>query len=84
MLVFTLFSDIQKSPQVSVLTDQVEAQGVMIHDLESSLMEHQHKLNCTEEMLQQVDVLTDFELYRFCFRQHFQKQVICVKLDQSQ
>ncbi|XP_037835804.1 liprin-beta-2 isoform X5 [Kryptolebias marmoratus] len=39
--------------QVSVLTDQVEAQGVKIHDLESSLMEHQHKLNCTEEMLQQ-------------------------------
>uniref|UniRef100_A0A8C6NIX3 PPFIA binding protein 2 n=1 Tax=Nothobranchius furzeri TaxID=105023 RepID=A0A8C6NIX3_NOTFU len=39
--------------QVSVLTDQVEAQGVKINDLESSLMEHQHKLNCTEEMLQQ-------------------------------
>ncbi|KAF7211863.1 transcript variant X3 [Nothobranchius furzeri] len=38
---------------VSVLTDQVEAQGVKINDLESSLMEHQHKLNCTEEMLQQ-------------------------------
>ncbi|XP_016525896.1 liprin-beta-2 isoform X7 [Poecilia formosa] len=39
--------------QVSVLTDQVEAQGVKIHDLESSLVEHQHKLNSTEEMLQQ-------------------------------
>uniref|UniRef100_A0A3Q0RCY8 Liprin-beta-1/2 coiled-coil domain-containing protein n=1 Tax=Amphilophus citrinellus TaxID=61819 RepID=A0A3Q0RCY8_AMPCI len=39
--------------QVSVLTDQVEAQGVKISDLESSLMEHQHKLNSTEEMLQQ-------------------------------
>ncbi|KAM4744742.1 liprin-beta-2 isoform 2-T2 [Anableps anableps] len=39
--------------KVSVLTDQVEAQGVKIHDLESSLVEHQHKLNCTEEMLQQ-------------------------------
>ncbi|XP_017159591.1 liprin-beta-2 isoform X7 [Poecilia reticulata] len=39
--------------QVSVLTDQVEAQGVKIHDLESSLVEHQHKLNNTEEMLQQ-------------------------------
>uniref|UniRef100_A0A4W5RFG1 Liprin-beta-1/2 coiled-coil domain-containing protein n=1 Tax=Hucho hucho TaxID=62062 RepID=A0A4W5RFG1_9TELE len=40
--------------QVSVLTDQVEAQGVKISDLESSLAEHQHKLNSTEEMLQQV------------------------------
>uniref|UniRef100_A0A3Q4MGS3 Liprin-beta-1/2 coiled-coil domain-containing protein n=1 Tax=Neolamprologus brichardi TaxID=32507 RepID=A0A3Q4MGS3_NEOBR len=39
--------------QVSVLTDQVEAQGVKINDLESSLMEHRHKLNSTEEMLQQ-------------------------------
>ncbi|XP_061600346.1 liprin-beta-2 isoform X2 [Cololabis saira] len=39
--------------QVSVLTDQVEAQGVKISDLESSLVEHQHKLSCTEEMLQQ-------------------------------
>ncbi|XP_069549732.1 liprin-beta-2 isoform X1 [Brachyistius frenatus] len=39
--------------QVSVLTDQVKAQGVKISDLERSLVEHQHKLNCTEEMLQQ-------------------------------
>lgn len=39
--------------QVSVLTDQVEAQGVKISDLESSLEEHQQKLNSTEEMLQQ-------------------------------
>ncbi|XP_071344336.1 liprin-beta-2 isoform X6 [Trachinotus anak] len=39
--------------QVSVLTDQVEAQGVKISDLETSLVEHQHKLNSTEEMLQQ-------------------------------
>ncbi|XP_047437361.1 liprin-beta-2 isoform X2 [Mugil cephalus] len=39
--------------QVSVLTDQVEAQGVKISDLENSLVEHQHKLNSTEEMLQQ-------------------------------
>ncbi|XP_055777278.1 liprin-beta-2-like isoform X5 [Salvelinus fontinalis] len=39
--------------QVSVLTDQVEAQGVKISDLERSLEEHQHKLNSTEEMLQQ-------------------------------
>ncbi|KAM6980941.1 liprin-beta-2 [Aplochiton taeniatus] len=39
--------------QVSVLTDQVEAQGAKISDLESCLEEHQHKLNTTEEMLQQ-------------------------------
>ncbi|KAM6943604.1 LOW QUALITY PROTEIN: liprin-beta-2 [Xenentodon cancila] len=39
--------------QVSVLTDQVEAQGVKISNLESSLVEHQHKLSCAEEMLQQ-------------------------------
>lgn len=46
-------------PQVSVLTDQVEAQGLKINDLESSLVEHQHKLNCTEEMLQQVHSFAD-------------------------
>ncbi|CAB1313534.1 unnamed protein product, partial [Coregonus sp. 'balchen'] len=39
--------------QVSVLTDQVEAQGEKIRDLESSLEEHYHKLNSTEKMLQQ-------------------------------
>ncbi|XP_063052882.1 liprin-beta-2b isoform X8 [Engraulis encrasicolus] len=39
--------------QVSVLTDQVEAQGEKIRDLESSLEEHHHKLVNTEEMLQQ-------------------------------
>ncbi|XP_053356004.1 liprin-beta-2 isoform X4 [Clarias gariepinus] len=39
--------------QVSVLTDQVEAQGEKIKVLENSLEEHQHKLNSTEEMLQQ-------------------------------
>ncbi|XP_048828834.1 liprin-beta-2-like isoform X3 [Brienomyrus brachyistius] len=39
--------------QVSVLTDQVEAQGEKIRDLESSLGEHQHKLTSTEKMLQQ-------------------------------
>lgn len=37
-----------------MLTDQVEAQGEKIRDLESSLEEHYHKLNSTEEMLQQV------------------------------
>ncbi|KAK2895105.1 hypothetical protein Q8A67_012334 [Cirrhinus molitorella] len=39
--------------QVSVLTDQVEAQGEKIRDLENCLGEYQHKLNSTEEMLQQ-------------------------------
>nr|XP_015193769.1 PREDICTED: liprin-beta-2 isoform X3 [Lepisosteus oculatus] len=39
--------------QVSVLTDQVEAQGEKIRDLETSLDEHHQKLNSTEEMLQQ-------------------------------
>jgi len=42
-----------------VLTDQVEAQGVKISDLETSLVEHQHKLNSTEEMLQQVHCFPD-------------------------
>ncbi|XP_058500519.1 liprin-beta-2b isoform X15 [Solea solea] len=41
------------SEQVSVLTDQVEAQGEKIRDLESSLEEHRQKLASTEEMLQQ-------------------------------
>lgn len=45
---------------MSVLTDQVEAQGEKIRDLESSLEEHHHKLISTEEMLQQV------RLYAFC------------------
>ncbi|KAA0714629.1 polypeptide-interacting protein-binding protein 2 [Triplophysa tibetana] len=40
--------------QVSVLTDQVEAQGEKIIDLQSTLQEYQHKLNCTEKMLQQL------------------------------
>ncbi|XP_069484218.1 liprin-beta-1 isoform X12 [Ambystoma mexicanum] len=39
--------------QVSVLTDQVEAQGEKIRDLELGLEEHREKLNATEEMLQQ-------------------------------
>ncbi|XP_053246678.1 liprin-beta-2 isoform X8 [Podarcis raffonei] len=39
--------------QVSVLTDQVEAQGEKIRDLEVCLEGHQLKLNATEEMLQQ-------------------------------
>lgn len=39
--------------QVSVLTDQVEAQGEKIRDLDICLDEHREKLNTTEEMLQQ-------------------------------
>ncbi|XP_041966381.1 liprin-beta-1b isoform X6 [Alosa sapidissima] len=39
--------------QVSVLTDQVEAQGEKIRDLDLCLDEHREKLNTTEEMLQQ-------------------------------
>ncbi|XP_073709395.1 liprin-beta-2 isoform X1 [Misgurnus anguillicaudatus] len=39
--------------QVSVLTDQVEAQGEKIRDLQSSLQEYHHQLYCTEETLQQ-------------------------------
>lgn len=37
-----------------MLTDQVEAQGEKIRDLEFCLEEHREKLNATEEMLQQV------------------------------
>lgn len=40
-----------------MLTDQVEAQGAKISDLQSSLEEHQHKLDSTEEMLQQVHTI---------------------------
>ncbi|KAJ8374088.1 hypothetical protein SKAU_G00046680 [Synaphobranchus kaupii] len=39
--------------QVSVLTDQVEAQGEKIRDLDVCLEEHREKLNATEDMLQQ-------------------------------
>uniref|UniRef100_A0A3B4AJW8 SAM domain-containing protein n=1 Tax=Periophthalmus magnuspinnatus TaxID=409849 RepID=A0A3B4AJW8_9GOBI len=39
--------------QVSVLTDQVEAQGEKIRDLDICLDEHREKLNATEELLQQ-------------------------------
>uniref|UniRef100_A0A3Q2YVY2 PPFIA binding protein 1b n=1 Tax=Hippocampus comes TaxID=109280 RepID=A0A3Q2YVY2_HIPCM len=39
--------------QVSVLTDQVDAQGEKIRDLDLCLDEHREKLNTTEEMLQQ-------------------------------
>ncbi|KAJ8002948.1 hypothetical protein DPEC_G00164260 [Dallia pectoralis] len=39
--------------QVSVLTDQVEAQGEKIRDLDMCLDEHRDKLNSTEQMLQQ-------------------------------
>lgn len=39
--------------QVSVLTDQVDAQGEKIRDLDLCLDDHREKLNTTEEMLQQ-------------------------------
>ncbi|ELW72520.1 Liprin-beta-1 [Tupaia chinensis] len=42
-----------QSQMVSVLTDQVDAQGEKIRDLEFCLEEHREKLNATEEMLQQ-------------------------------
>ncbi|XP_029552621.1 liprin-beta-1 isoform X7 [Salmo trutta] len=44
--------------QVSVLTDQVEAQGEKIRDLDMCLDEHREKLNATEEMLQQEELAT--------------------------
>lgn len=48
--------------QVSVLTDQVEAQGEKIRDLDLCLDEHREKLNATEEMLQQVCVSFIFDM----------------------
>lgn len=48
--------------QVSVLTDQVEAQGEKIRDLDLCLDEHREKLNATEEMLQQVRVCVSHEI----------------------
>ena len=51
---FLIHCSILLSIQVSVLTDQVEAQGEKIRDLEFCLEEHREKLNATEEMLQQV------------------------------
>lgn len=48
--------------QVSVLTDQVEAQGEKIRDLDLCLDEHREKLNATEEMLQQVCVCLSYTL----------------------
>uniref|UniRef100_A0A8D2C9R0 PPFIA binding protein 2 n=1 Tax=Sus scrofa TaxID=9823 RepID=A0A8D2C9R0_PIG len=47
--------------QVSVLTDQVEAQGEKIRDLEVCLEGHQVKLNAAEEMLQQLLSRTSLE-----------------------
>jgi chromosome segregation ATPase len=42
------------SLQVSVLAEQVGAQSEKIHDLEMLLDDKRHKLNTTEEMLQEV------------------------------
>lgn len=60
---------------MSVLTDQVEAQGEKIRDLESSLEEHHHKLISTEEMLQQVRLHTFCHLldFMFSFKQKSEK-----------
>ncbi|XP_078453300.1 liprin-beta-1 isoform X9 [Lampetra planeri] len=44
--------------QVSVLTDQVEVQGEKIRDLEVCLDEHRDKLNATEDMLEQQELLS--------------------------
>lgn len=55
--------------QVSVLTDQVEAQGEKIRDLDLCLDEHREKLNSTEEMLQQVCVCVClFFIFIFLFK----------------
>lgn len=43
-----------------MLTDQVEAQGEKIRDLEFCLEEHREKLNATEEMLRQVGAAVHF------------------------
>ncbi|XP_056622691.1 liprin-beta-2 isoform X3 [Triplophysa dalaica] len=60
--------------QVSVLTDEVEAQGEKIRDLQSSLQEYQHKLNCTEKMLQQVQKKISNKL-------GLMEEVSCLKLN---
>lgn len=72
--------------QVSVLTDQVEAQGEKIRDLESSLEEHRQKLASTEEMLQQVT--HGYETHKI-FQQHekptlrfLEASVVTMKLSQ--
>lgn len=49
-----------------MLTDQVEAQGEKIRDLEFCLEEHREKLNATEEMLQQVFHSSMSDLSSFC------------------
>lgn len=46
-----------------MLTDQVEAQGEKIRDLEFCLEEHREKLNATEEMLQQVCIAANQSLW---------------------
>ena len=43
-----------------MLTDQVDAQGEKIRDLDMCLEEHREKLNATEEMLQQVLYTVEF------------------------
>lgn len=53
------------------MTDQVEAQGEKIRDLDLCLDEHREKLNATEEMLQQVG-LKIFETWSV----HFAEQTV--------
>lgn len=61
IFISTNFLSTHTNAQVSVLTDQVEAQGAKISDLQSSLVEHQQKLDSTEEMLQQVRSCIDLK-----------------------
>uniref|UniRef100_A0AAQ4S3F0 PPFIA binding protein 1b n=1 Tax=Gasterosteus aculeatus aculeatus TaxID=481459 RepID=A0AAQ4S3F0_GASAC len=74
--------------QVSVLTDQVEAQGEKIRDLDMCLDEHRDKLNATEEMLQQVcvrlvcNVPPGSESFHMCGREaHFYQKVHLISCD---
>lgn len=70
--------------QVSVLTDQVEAQGEKIRDLDLCLDEHREKLNATEEMLQQVRVCViwhkaEDKLFAVKIKLHLGAKAACVK-----
>lgn len=66
--------------KVSVLTDQVEAQGEKIRDLESSLEGHRQKLASTEEMLQQV-VNSHTHTYKLHLRNTHATRLQTVKLN---
>ncbi len=71
VILYIIFNKTVKSSeflQVSVLTDQVEAQGEKIRDLDLCLDEHREKLNATEDMLQQVGV---------CHMKYYSGQTFC-------